>query len=103
MLAFTSVYFSESGLFNGLRPIGIKKFCPFTLRLHGLMDPPGSRQLFRRISAPSPSRPISSFAPPLLEDLPGPDLNTLADFPLPIKGIPNQMTDCRFIMTFGEQ
>ena len=27
MLAFTSVYFSESGLFNGLRPIQIKKNC----------------------------------------------------------------------------
>jgi hypothetical protein len=26
LLAFTSVYFSESGLFNGLRPIQIKKF-----------------------------------------------------------------------------
>jgi hypothetical protein len=25
LLAFTSVYFSESGLFNGLRPIQIKK------------------------------------------------------------------------------
>jgi hypothetical protein len=28
LLAFTSVYFSESGLFNGLRPIQIKKFLP---------------------------------------------------------------------------
>jgi hypothetical protein len=26
MLTFTSVYFSESGLFNGLRPFGVKKF-----------------------------------------------------------------------------
>jgi hypothetical protein len=26
LLAFTSVYFSESGLFNGLRPVGVKKF-----------------------------------------------------------------------------
>ena len=26
MLAFTSVYFFESGLFNGLRPFGVKKF-----------------------------------------------------------------------------
>jgi len=25
MLAFTSVYFFESGLINGLRPIGVKK------------------------------------------------------------------------------
>jgi hypothetical protein len=24
MLAFTSVYFLESGLFNGLRPVGVK-------------------------------------------------------------------------------
>jgi hypothetical protein len=31
MLAFTSVYFLESGLINGLRPFGVKKFrCPQT-------------------------------------------------------------------------
>src|SRR3984957_11414265 len=31
MLAFTSVYFFESGLFNGLQPIGIKKtLAPFS-------------------------------------------------------------------------
>jgi hypothetical protein len=29
MLAFTSVYFLESGLFNGLRPFGVKNFLPF--------------------------------------------------------------------------
>jgi hypothetical protein len=28
MLAFTSVYFLESGLFNGLRPFGVKNFSP---------------------------------------------------------------------------
>jgi hypothetical protein len=26
LLTFTSVYFSESGLFNWLRPVGVKKF-----------------------------------------------------------------------------
>jgi hypothetical protein len=31
MLAFTSVYFLESGLFNGLRPFGVKNFPPFSL------------------------------------------------------------------------
>ena len=29
MLAFTSVYFSESGLFNGLRPIQTKNYLAF--------------------------------------------------------------------------
>jgi hypothetical protein len=29
MLAFTSVYFLESNLFNGLRAFGVKKFSPF--------------------------------------------------------------------------
>jgi hypothetical protein len=31
LLAFTSVYFSESGLFKGLRPIQIKKIAPSIL------------------------------------------------------------------------
>jgi hypothetical protein len=31
LLAFASVYFLESGLFNGLRPIQIKKSYPFRL------------------------------------------------------------------------
>jgi len=50
LLAFTSVYFSESGLFKGLRPIQIKK--PLPSWVAGPMDPAGSGQLFRRISAP---------------------------------------------------
>jgi hypothetical protein len=35
MLVFTSVYFFESGLFNGLRPFGIKKLLPSLIHLSG--------------------------------------------------------------------
>src|ERR1700722_5224 len=40
MLAFTSVYFSESRLFNGLRSIQIKNFSPPCLRLCTTCAPP---------------------------------------------------------------
>jgi hypothetical protein len=42
VLAFTSVYFSESGLFNGLRPIQIKKISPpvtLCLKRHNRVPP----------------------------------------------------------------
>ena len=34
MLAFTSVYFLESGLINGLRPFGVKNFAALRPEIH---------------------------------------------------------------------
>ena len=34
MLAFTSVYFLESGLINGLRPFGVKNFAALRPDIH---------------------------------------------------------------------
>jgi hypothetical protein len=64
MLAFTSVYFFESGLFNGLRPFGVKKISlspqlasgvvgerPQSPQFLPFLSPRGSRQTQRLNSA----------------------------------------------------
>ena len=51
MLAFTSVYFLESRLFNGLRPFGVKIFAPVLRKPVLVAIAPASR-LARRLVGP---------------------------------------------------
>jgi hypothetical protein len=61
LLAFTNVYFSESGLFNGLRPIQIKKFPAFPNSLPGCETAPPLRSLLNRQHS---TRLAERLAPP---------------------------------------
>jgi hypothetical protein len=66
MLAFTSVYFSESGLFNGLQAIGIKNFGQFSLGLYSgiraSIAPAWQRLFVLRFTHNDPRRPAIEFA-----------------------------------------
>src|SRR5450755_3264713 len=70
MLTFTSVYFSESGLFNGLRPIQIKKILPPALALLLFRFPCGQAVKAQHALGPAIGRHIpriSVFAKQLFE------------------------------------
>jgi hypothetical protein len=54
MLTFTSVYFFESGLFNGLRRIQIKKLSRFSTRLGSCVRKSYRTHFHRPLSHPFP-------------------------------------------------
>jgi hypothetical protein len=63
VLAFTSVYFSESGLFNGLRAKKIKKFSAALIRAAGCARDVPAMFISFQLARPEPRQGL----PPMIE------------------------------------